>query len=103
MAQIYIEIVTEYMGPKQEEYQPSAIFQQDDKSSHRGFEVQKFFNKDFRVSVGRDDLISWSPCSHSITPLDFLWGYVKNIIYRTNIRYMVDFQHRLTETASAVT
>jgi hypothetical protein len=36
--------------------------------------------------VGRDEPIPWPPRSPDITPLDFfLWGYVKDIVYKTPV------------------
>ena len=39
-----------------------------------------------------------------ITPLDFfLWGYVKDIVYRTKVRDISDLQQRIIEAHDAVT
>ena len=39
-----------------------------------------------------------------MTPLDFfLWGYVKDIVYRTKIRGVSDLQQRLIKALDTVT
>ena len=44
------------------------------------------------------------PRSPDITSLDFfLWGYVKNIVYRTKVRDINDLQHRIIEAIDTVT
>ena len=54
--------------------------------------------------MGRDGPIPWPPRSPDITPLDFfLWGYVKNIVYRTKVRDINDLQHRIIQVINAVT
>jgi hypothetical protein len=41
--------------------------------------------------VGRDGPIPWPPLSSDITPLDFLlWGYVKDIVYRTPVTSLMN-------------
>ena len=54
--------------------------------------------------MGRDGPIPWPPRSPDITPLDFfLWGYVKDIVYRTKVRDINDLQHRIIQVINAVT
>ncbi|KAK8406891.1 hypothetical protein O3P69_007446 [Scylla paramamosain] len=48
--------------------------------------------------IGRDGPIPWPPRSPDITPLGFfLWGYVKDIVYRTKTRDINDIKHRVTD------
>ena len=98
-AQIYLDVLTEYVSPQLEQYQPQVIFQQDDARPHWGFEIRQFLMKHFQI--GGLDVLShfpWPPRSPDISPLDFfLWGYVKNIIYRTKVRDSIDLQHRIIE------
>ena len=54
--------------------------------------------------IGRDGPIPWPPRSFDITPLGFsLWGYVKNIVYRTKVRDISDLQQRIIEALDTVT
>ena len=87
------------MSPQLEQYQPQVIFQQDGAPPHWGLEVRQFLNDTFPERwIGRDGPIPWSPRSPNITPLDFfLWGYVKDIVYRTKVRDVSDLQQRIIE------
>ena len=82
-AQIYLDVLTEYMSPQLEQYQPQVIFQKDGAPSHWGLEIRQFLNETFPNRwIGRDGSIPWPPDSPDITSLDFfLWGYVKDIVY----------------------
>jgi len=45
----------------------------------------------------------WPPRSPDITPLDFfLWGYVKDIVYRTKIRDINDLKQRITDAIATI-
>ena len=103
-AQIYLDILTEYLSPQFERYQPQVIFQQDGAPTYWGLEVHEFLNESFPdrwIECGGP--IPWPPCSFSITLLDFfLWGYVKDIVYRTKVRDINDLQHRIMEAIDTV-
>ena len=75
-AQIYLDVLTKYVPPQLEQYQPPVIFQQDSAPPHWGLEVCQFLNEKFSDRwIGRDSLIPWPPCSSDITLLDFfLWA-----------------------------
>ena len=104
-AQIYLDLLTEYVSPQLEQYQPQLIFQQDGAPPHWGLEVRQFLNDTFPERwIGRDGPIPWLPHSPDITPLDFfLWGYVKDIVYRTKVRDVSDLQQRIIEALDTVT
>ena len=54
--------------------------------------------------IGRDGPIPWRPRFPDITLLDFfLWGYGKNIVYRTKVKGINDLQHRIIEAIETVT
>ena len=82
-AQIYLDLLTEYVSPQLEQYQPLVIFQQHGASPHWGLAVRQFLIDTFPdIWIGRDGPILWPPRFPVITPLDFfLWGYVKDIVY----------------------
>ena len=94
-AQIYLDVLTKYVSPQLEQYQPQVIFQQDGASPHWGLEVCQFLNETFPDTwIVRDGPIPWPPRSPDITPFDFiLWGYVKGIVYRTKVIDIHDLQH----------
>ena len=104
-AQIYLDVLTEYMSPQLEQYQPQVIFQKDGAPSHWGLEIRQFLNETFPNRwIGRDGFIPWPPHSPDITPLDFfLWGYVKDIVNRTKVRDINDLQHRIIKAIDTVT
>ena len=93
------------MSPQLEQYQPQVIFQQDGAPPHWGLEVCQFLNETFPDRwVGRDGPIPWSPHPPDITQLDFfLWGYVKDFVYRTKVKDINDLQHRIIEAIETVT
>ena len=103
--QIYLDVLTEYVSLEFEQYQPQVIFQQDGAPPHWGLEVRELLNETFPNRwIGRDGPTSWPPRSPAITPLAFfLWGYVKDIVYRTKVRDINDLQHRIIEAIDTVT
>ena len=46
-AQIYLDVLTEYVSPQLEQYQPQVIFQQDGAPSQWDLEVSQFLNETF--------------------------------------------------------
>ena len=71
-AQIYLDLLTEYVSPQLEQYQPLVIFQQDGAPPHWGLAVCQFLNDTFPERwIGHDDPIPWPPRFSDITPLDF--------------------------------
>jgi hypothetical protein len=54
--------------------------------------------------VGRDGPIPWPPRSPNITPLDFfLWGYVKDIVYKTPLTSLNELKLRIVAAIETVT
>ena len=92
------------MSSQLEQYQPQVIFQQDGAPPRWGFEVRQFFNDTFPERwIGRDGPIPWLPLSPDITPSDFfLWGYVKDIVYRTKVRDVNDLQKRIIQALDTI-
>ena len=82
-ANVYLDLLTEYVAPQLTDFQPTIIFQQDGAPPHWGLHDREFLNETFPDRlVGRDGPISWPPRLPDITPLNFfLWGYVKDIVY----------------------
>ena len=71
-AQIYLDILIEYVSPQLEQYQPQVIFQQDGAPPHWTLKVYQFLNETFPDRwIGRDGPILWSPRSPDITQLGF--------------------------------
>ena len=47
VAQIYLQVLQDYVAPQLEVYHLSVIFKQDDAPPHWGLEVRKFLNEIF--------------------------------------------------------
>ena len=103
-ANVYLDLLTEYVVPQLNDLQPTIIFQQDGAPPHWGLHVRGFLNQTFPDRwIGRDGPIPWPPRSPDITPLDFfLWGYVKDIVYRTKIRDITDLKQRITDAIATI-
>uniref|UniRef100_A0A3Q2XIB6 Uncharacterized protein n=1 Tax=Hippocampus comes TaxID=109280 RepID=A0A3Q2XIB6_HIPCM len=71
---------------------------------HWGLHVRGFLNQKFPDRwIGRDGPIPWPPRSPDITPLDFfLWGYVKDIVYRKKLRDITDLKQRMTDAIATI-
>ena len=66
--------------------------------------VREFLNETFPNRwIGRDGPIPWPPRSPDITPLDFfLWGYVKDIVYKTKVRDIDDLKQRTSNAMTTI-
>jgi hypothetical protein len=54
--------------------------------------------------VGLDEPIPWPPRSRNITPLDFvLWGYDKDIVYKTPMTSLHELKHRIVVAVETAT
>ena len=92
------------MAPQLIDSQPTIIFQQDGAPPHWGLHVCQFFNETFSDRwIGRDGPISWPPRSPDIPLLDFfLWGFVKDIVYRTKVRDITDLKQRISDAIATI-
>ena len=103
-ADVYLDLLTEYVALQLIDSQSTIIFQQDGAPSHWGLPVRQFPNETFSDRwIGRDEPISWPPRSPDITPLDFfLWLYVKDIVYRTKVRDITDLRQRISNAIATI-
>ena len=94
-----------YAIPQLQEFQSYIVFQQDGAPPHWSICVRHFLNETFPSRwIGRDGPTSWPPRSPDITPLDFfLWGYVKDQVYRTPIHDLQTLKTRIREAIATVT
>ena len=104
IANIYLVMLKLYVVPQLEEFQPRVVFQQDGAPPLWGLIVRDFLNETFPNRwIGRNGPTPWPPRSPDITPLDFfLWGYVKNRVYRTPVRDVETLQSRIIEVLATV-
>ena len=93
-----------YVAPQLNDLQPTIIFQQDGAPPHWGLHVCGFLNETFPDRwIGRDGPIPWPPRSPDITTLDFfLWGYVNDIVYRTQVRDITDLKQRIINAIATI-
>ena len=103
-ANIYLDMLKHYVVPQLEEFQPRVVFQQDGAPPHWGLIVGDFLNETFPNRwIGRNGPTPWPPRSPDITPLDFfLWGYVKDRVYRTPVCDVETLQSRIIEVLATV-
>ena len=104
IANIYLDMLKHYVVPQLEEFQPRVVFQQDGAPPHWGLIVRDFLNETFPNRwIGRNGPAPWPPRSPDITPLDFfLWGYVKDRVYRTPVLDVETLQSRIIEVLATV-
>ena len=79
-------------------YKPrSIVFQQDGASRHFSIDVRRYLDNHFPGRwIGRGGSIRWAPRSADLTPLDFfLWGHIKNDIYKTPIKDIAELKRRI--------
>ena len=55
------------------------------------------------MGIGRGDLIKWAPRSADLTSLDFfLWGHVKNNMYKTSVNNMAELNRRMENEIKSI-
>jgi hypothetical protein len=88
-----------------EDHQPNVVFQQDGAPALWACIAREFLDMHFPGRwVGRDGPIPWPPRSSNIMPLDFfLWGYVKDIVYKTPVTSLNELKLRITCIAAIET
>ena len=103
-ADVYLDLLTEYVAPQLIEFHPTIIFQQHGAPPHWGLHVREFLNETFPNRwIGRDGPIPWPPRSPDITLLDFfLWGYVKDIVYKTKVQDIDDLKQRISNAMTTI-
>ena len=82
----------------------SIILQQDGAPPHFAIDVRKYLDHQFpRRWIGRGGPIRWAPRSPDLTPLDFfLWGHLKNIIYKTPIQDLTELRRRINNEIKSI-
>ncbi|GBM02639.1 hypothetical protein AVEN_258942-1 [Araneus ventricosus] len=53
--------------------------------------------------IGYGGFVEWPPRSADLTPLDFLWGHVKEQVYATPPPTLQDLRRRITDACASVT
>ncbi|GBL98659.1 hypothetical protein AVEN_19709-1 [Araneus ventricosus] len=68
-------------------------------SNARQYLMETFQNQ----AIGYGGFVEWSPSSPDLTPLDFLWGYMKGQVYATPPPILQDLRRRITDACASVT
>lgn len=102
-ANTYLDMLQLYAVPQLPD---GAIFQQDGAPPHFANMVRTFLDEQFPARwIGRGSpYITWPARSPDLTPPDFfLWGFVKDQVYRTPVRDLADLQERICTAVNNVT
>ncbi|KAJ4442309.1 hypothetical protein ANN_12177 [Periplaneta americana] len=102
-ANTYLDMLQLYAVPQLPD---GAIFQQDGAPPHFANMVRTFLDEQFPARwIGRGSpYITWPARSPDLTPPDFfLWGFVKDQVYRTPVRDLADLQERIYAAVNNVT
>lgn len=79
------------------------IFQQDGAPAHNSRRTAEFLNEYFPSWIGTFGQIRWPPRSPDLTPLDFfLWGYVKDLVYRNRYNSVQELQNEVKRIISNI-
>lgn len=82
-----------------EDMQRNIIYQHDGAPAHFGRRVRAHLHRAFPDNwIGRGGPVNWPARSPDLTPLDyFLWGYIKNYVYKVPINTEDELMERLHE------
>lgn len=81
------------------------FFQQDGAPPHWSREARNWIGQQFNGRwIGRGGPVAWPPRSPDLTPLDFfLWGHMKQYVYRTPPQSLEDLTMKLHAATAIVT
>lgn len=107
----YLEMLENWLFPQLEQEAQQFIFQQDGAPPHWHLSVRTYLNVNYPSRwIGRQAardraLHHWPPRSPDLTPCDFfLWGYVKDMVYRPPLPATIDdLKRKITVAIQTVT
>lgn len=78
------------------------FLQMDGCPAHYGRNVRSFLNENYANRwIGREGPVGWPARSPDLTPLDyFLWGTMKQKVYRTTVNTKAELQNRILQCAN---
>ncbi|KAJ4439385.1 hypothetical protein ANN_07507 [Periplaneta americana] len=100
----YKDMLELFAIPQLFELQPTVFVQQDGAPLHWALEVRRTLDNTFPARwIGRRRPIAWPPRSPDLTPLElFLWGFVKDKVYRTRVIDLDDLKARIRAAIASV-
>ena len=95
-------MLQEFLWPKVK--QRRLIFQQDGAPAHYSLEVRDWLDQKFPDRwIGRRGPIEWPARSPDLTPPDFfLWGYLKNIVYKDRPSTLDELRDRIEQACAEI-
>ena len=83
----------------------TVVYQQDGAPSHFALLVREYLNRTFPNRwIVRGSPRLWTARSPDLTPTDcFLWGFVKDKVYRTKVRNLAVLKQRIREACAMIT
>lgn len=74
------------------------IWQQDGAPYHRSQETSQYLSNRYRYWIGENGNLAWPARSPDLTPMDyFLWGTLKEIVYKQKPTTVNELRHRIQE------
>lgn len=102
-AESYLHMLEHYVWPRVK--QRRMYFQQDGAPAHYSRAVREWLDQKFPGRwIGRRGPIEWPPRSPDLTPPDFfLWGYLKDIVYRGRPSTCDELRSRIEQACGEIT
>lgn len=101
-AETYLQMLKDYVWPQVKGKR--LYFQQDGASAHYATVVRQWLDQKFTDRwIGRRGPIEWPARSPDLTPPDFfLWGYLKDIVYRDRPSNYDQLRRKIQEACSEI-
>ena len=101
----YLELLKSKVFPVISTWNNSQLlFMQDGAPPHFARNVRDWLNENFSMRwIGRRGPVEWPPRSPDLTPMDFfLWGYIKDIVYRKKLEKLEELEEAIQEAIAAI-
>jgi len=78
-------------------------FQHDGAPPHYTRQEREFLNESFPNRwLGRGGPIAWPPRPPDLTPMDYLWGHMKTLVYKPKVNSRAVQRHRVFSAAQHI-
>ena len=98
----YLKMLEDYLWPRVKH--KGMYFQQDGAPAHYSLQVREWLDKKFPNRwIGRRGPIEWPARSPDLSPPDFfLWGYLKNIVYKDRPSNLTELRNRIATACAEI-